>query len=219
MKAAVKYLKIDWMRSKSQFKLMALFLLCAAMFTLNASMAMVGPCYLFFIALILAVYPFTMEQTSESGFINMLPGKSRDRVAGRFLYGGILYAFSLILGTVLIMVRNRHDGQEMFEGISLLAAAAGMSLILGMLQNILMYAIGKGKSQQLMAVIRLVPAFVMFFGVTVLLERIKDGSTSILSYVLEHKEMLSYAVLGSGIILYIAGVYVSTAIVERKDFS
>ncbi len=219
MKAAVKYLKIDWMRSKSQFKLMALFLLCAAMFTLNASMAMVGPCYLFFIALILAVYPFTMEQTSESGFINMLPGKSRDRVAGRFLYGGVLYAFSLILGTVLIMVRNRHDGQEMFEGISFLAAAAGMSLILGMLQNILMYAIGKGKSQQLMAVIRLVPAFVMFFGVTVLFERIKDGSTSILSYVLEHKEMFSYAVLGSGIILYIAGVYVSTAIVERKDFS
>lgn len=219
MKSAVKYLKVDWIRSRSQFKLMVFFLFFSVMFMINSPASIVGSCYLFFVALILGVYPFTIEQTSESGFINMLPGRSRDRVAGRFLYGGVLYAFSFVLGSVLIMIRNVREDKGVLEGIFLLVAAAGISLFLGAIQNILMYVIGKGKSQQLMGLIRMVPAFIMFFGATVLLDRIEDGNTSILSYVLEHKEMLSYATLGVGIVLYITGVYVSTAIVERKDFS
>jgi hypothetical protein len=92
-------------------------------------------------------------------------------------------------------------------------------MVICSLQYVLFYSIGKGKSNQMMAIIRMIPSFVMFFLGTYLSDWIKSGDGTNLEWVLEREVELSLLCVLVGLFVFFVGISVSSRIIEHKDFA
>ena len=217
---ALKFLKVDWLRCKSQLRIMALFpLIAVAMVFGGIENELFINAYVVFGAIVYSVQPFNMENMSESGFINMLPGTKRDRVTGRYLFALVLTVLAVLIGLGAVSIYNIQQGISLDPVVSVSCILFGCAMVVCSLQYILFYSLGKGKSNQMMAMIRMIPAFIMFFLGTNLSGWLKGGNGANLKWVLDREAELSLLCVLIGLFVFFVGISVSSRIIENKDFA
>lgn len=216
---ACSYAKIDYLRCKTQIRLLfAMMLVFSIFFTLQTDSIGFAVGYLTFLSVIFATAPFGMDQRSESGFINMLPGSAKDKVYGRYLYivCGVLITIVVAVASVLVL---RLRGNEIDEASQAgYIALIGVAFIVIAIESVILYAVGKGKSQQYIALIQMLPAFAMFFGGSMLVEYLSEHDGFDFTWIIEHKMPLAFATLAIGFVVFLLSSRVSLAIVKRKDY-
>ncbi|HHV09920.1 MAG TPA: ABC-2 transporter permease [Clostridiales bacterium] len=217
---ALKFLKVDWIRCKSQLKIMILFPVVAVVLAFRGmDNELFAITYMVFGAIVFAIQPFTMEQMSESGFINMLPGTKSDRVTGRYLFAFILILLSVLLGLGATVVYDMKHGISLEPALTVSCIFFGGAMVICSLQYILFYSLGKGKSNQMMAIIRIIPAFIMFFAGNYVLNWLKSGETAKLNWILDRTAELSALCVLVGFFVFFVGISISGRIIEHKDFA
>ncbi|MGN0351574.1 MAG: ABC-2 transporter permease [Roseburia sp.] len=218
---AIQFFKVDMMRSKVQLKYMLLFSLIAFLLSVNMKGGTwFSFCYMIFCGVILSGQPFLMDQMSESGFLNMLPGSKTERVAGRFLES---FGFLLLgggVGTLIMVIVGGIQG-KITEGLEIVVPIAfGVGLIMIALQNVLLYAIGKGKSHQVIGIVRMVPGFAGFFAGMAILDEIQENPLQYANlWIFSHPQESALLVLLIGVIIYLLAIMISTAIIKKRDFN
>ncbi len=217
---AFKFLKVDWLRCKSQLRILALFPVLGVVLVFGGmENELFINAYVVFGAIVFTTQPFNMETMSESGFINMLPGTKRDRVSGRYLFGLVLIVASVLMGLAIVTIINIKNNTSLVPALEISCILFGCAMVTCSLQYILFYLIGKGKSNQMMAIIRMIPAFLMFFLGTFLSEWVKSGEGANLKWVMERQAELSILCVLIGFFVYFVGISVSSWIIEKKDFA
>ncbi len=217
---AIQFFKVDMMRCKAQLKYMAVFAVIAFFLTFQMEGgALFSFCYMLFCGVILSGQPFLADQVSESGFLNMLPGSKKERVMGRYLLAFSYLFLGGMIGVLIVFVVGKIQGVQA-EGIEIMVPAAfGIGMFMVAIQNILLYAIGKGKSTQVLSVIRLLPGFIGFFGGISILDEVQENPAELEDlWVLRHPQEAALLVLAVGVVCYIAAVYISAAIIRNRDF-
>ncbi len=219
---AIQFCKIDNLRSKTNHKFIALFTIIALFLSFRADITIFfGSVYMVFCAIVFASQPFMIEATSESGFINMLPGNKRARVMGRFLYSTMLVFICVITGTLIMLFASIHRELPLSNMLPFFLTFLAIGFIVCYVQNTLFYAIGKGKNQQLMGIIRILPGFIVFFSSISLVDKIENNSVSykIIVWTLANPLPASLLLLGISFVFFILGTLISTFIVEKRDFN
>lgn len=177
-----------------------------------------GIFYLNFAAVIVSAQPFLIEQRAEAGFLYLLPVTKWERVAGRYGFGMALSLFmtgvSMIIGGIKL-----NTGSIEMEIVSLgVGISFGIGILTTSLQYILFYALGKMKSQQLAGIIMMAPGFLMFFGLSYLIETLYDDFTFWLKWILTHIELIAIGFTIVGIVVWLVGMMVSYRITKNRDF-
>lgn len=218
----IQFMKIDWLRGKriNKFLLLGGLLFGLFMGMKNNSMMMI--LYLFFLAIIQTGQPFALDRVSDAGFVNMLPGTKKQRVAGRFLYGIMLLLIASVEAILCVGICRVMGGNTVGFSSELLLGILGISILTTGAQNTLFYGLGKVKNQQLMVIVQLVPGFLVFFGPQFLLDYIQENpevGKSVIRWVMENQLLTSCSVILIGVIAFVLGYIVSNYFVEKRDFA
>lgn len=220
MMKAFQFLRVDLIRSKAQVKYMLIFWALAFClgFATDAG-ALFTLFYMIFCGVILSGQPFLQDQTMESGFLNMLPGSKTERVIGRYLMSAAFLLAGMILGIISMAVVGLVKN-EVVDGLGILTPLLlGIGLATIAVQNTCLYAFGKGKSQQVIAMVRMIPGFAVFFGGMGIMDEIeKNPSVYEKLWVLCHPQAASWLMLGIGFIAVIAAILLSSAIIKKRDY-
>lgn len=222
---AFYFLQIDNIMSKAQGKVMWLFIIIALALSIVQGNPYWGPLYMVFGSMILSTTPFTLSQSSNHGFLLMLPATIKDRVAGRFGYGLSLLAMALFfggIGTILTCIVKDITLSSLFFVFYIAIAASG--LIMLSIQYTIFYVIGELKSVQLMGVIRMIPGFLLFIIGSIGMDLIQEGAGmgtaySWLVWVGNHLMECALLMLLVGIVIFFAGIFVSVQIQKKRDFA
>ncbi len=196
---------------------MSVFTALAFVLSLKMDSPYFAVLYMVFDAMVFTTVPFSQDQLSEAGFINMLPGTIRNRVAGRYLFAMSMLLIGTVLGVVIIAIDTLIIKVDTTYAFAVCTAFAGVGMMLCSLQYILFYAIGKGKSAQATNIVRIIPSFLMFFGVSYLVDWVQDHPQTDLNWVYDNANLLAFGLVVIGLILYLIGILISSAIVSRRD--
>lgn len=217
---AIKFLKIDLIRTSSQNRLLVIFAVISVYFAINANTPIWSLLYLCFGSIIISATPFALQTVGNGGFINLLPATTLSRVIGRYLYSIAIIVLAMIFGEVSVVIYYgiKHEVPDNMLYISLLVFA--VTLIIHSIQNVVLYFLGNIKSLQLMAIIRMIPGFAMFFGSTYLLEYLEKHSmdtTNWVAWFYKNFEVVVVSFLILSIIILIVSIWISNIIVSKRD--
>ena len=209
MKQIIGYIKYDYMSTKQGLAYMALvFLFVVGMFCMkNGSTMAVG--YMMFGGLVMAGSTFAAT-THTVSFTALAPGRIWQKVAGRYLSGALMVTvFGAAGALVTILFSLTGLGGNAIPG-SYFMMLLGVSFIFLAIQNVLLYLLTPYLGMQLAGLARMLPAFVMFFGVSSLMA--EDGVMAIV-------EKINFAVMlpAAGVILLILSAAVSCCVIRNRD--
>lgn len=214
---AIKFTFVDFAKSKLQIVAFPLFAVCQLILIFKNS-TLFGIYYMYFGAIILSTQPFIQEQTAEVGFVNMLPGTKQSRVVGRYLFGlANIILVTLISIVNLLIYQSVSHSHVMFIWEGLLSGIS-IALLFCTFQYILFYLLGKMKSQQLASLIMMVPGFLMFFGVNYLIAFLSEKSPITWERILQMRVTLNLFLFVFSALVFIMGIFISTFIVNRRDY-
>ena len=214
---AFKFMVVDLLKCRLQVIFMILFTGLALLFMVRSKNPFSGMFYMSFAGVIIGIQPFMQEQSSEVGFLYMLPGTKNTRVAGRYLYGLLLQALAIFLSLAATSMFRIISGRQT-EGIwagALLCFSVG--LIFSALQNILFYALGKMKSQQMAGIVMMIPGFIMFFGINFALEYGIESLNSYMEWVKIHPGAFYGTMAAASLAVWCAGIVISAWIIKGRD--
>ena len=166
---ALRFMKIDYIKTKQQVIIMPFILLLVAVFMMVpdsdvADFSAVMPfCYMIFMMTIFSGSPFGSCRKEETGFLQMLPATTWDRVTGRFLYGVSLMAIAIIfgIGAIGIYWILGFEVNAMDIPICMIALAVGILIMTA--EYIFFYLFGENTAVNLLGIIRTVPGMCFFF--------------------------------------------------------
>lgn len=222
---AVKFMKLDFMKIKSQIKLMmavAAFVVIFAFKTLTEDMLVWGVMYMIFMGIILTSIPFSIDVSATQGFISLLPARARSRVYGRFLYGFVFLCSCTLIGCILIaplvFEKNVDRKALVIEIITFFA----LGLIITSLQFLMSYFF-EIKNAQILSIMRMIPAFVFFWGTSLVMDKLSESQESmndfskIVSKVMEHQEIAIIGFLGVAILITLLCMWSCAKREESKE--
>lgn len=220
---AWKFAAVDFLKSKAQVYFLIGFTVLAFLFMKRSPSPLNGIWYLCFGGVVMGIQPFIQEQSAEVGFINMLPGTKRSRVAGRYLFGLGLQLLAVILGLLTLGVYFLVYGEAF--SLSLSAAMApeaammglGVSIIFCSLQYFLFYAVGSFGARQFTGIIMMIPGFLMFFGVPAAANWLISKGYINADWIYDHRLILCIVLMAVSLIIWAGCILISTAIVRRRD--
>lgn len=214
---AVKFMVVDILKCKVQLLFMAAFAPLAFLFMMRSISPLNGVFYMSFAAVIVGIQPFMQEQSAEVGFLYMLPGTKRDRVAGRYLFGMLLQAVAAVLSVIAVTVYGAIKGTS----VTGMAQGMGLCFCIGLifcaLQYILFYALGRIKSQQMAAIIMMLPGFLMFFGISFLLEYGISYIGPYIEWMQANTEIAFGTLAVLSLMIWGAGILIAGAIMKKRD--
>ena len=217
---AINFMKIDLRRTKSQSKLMILFAVIALVMSMSHGTGggLFGMIYLCFGAVILSTIPFAMQETANVGFLNMLPATVLQKVFGRYLYGITLTVAGIVVGTAISVGVAFKNGESIQYILPAVAVMLGISMFTIGIQYGIMYILGNVKSKQMMAFIRMIPGFVMFFGSLSIGESIAAGEDmAINNWIFSNLNLVVGGILLIGIATMALFIGISVHFVKTKD--
>lgn len=218
---AFKYTMVDLRRGKAQI-ISFLLLSCIAYLFARDNSILAGMAYLIFMASMLYASNFTQEQKSEAGFAGLLPGTEKERVVGRFFTGVLYLVFAMGIGVlfwVQLRMAKMTDVTYMWETFLIFL---GMGFVAVSVQSIMFYLIKKDKTQQFMVIIQMLPSFLLYLAITIVIEACENKGEeleSIINYVMNNLTIISIGALLLGVVIMIICVNISEKIVDVKDFS
>lgn len=158
------YAKIDFMKLKD-YAWFLLFPILSCVLVLQDPDAPLYICILYslFGGVVCASLPFASETRAEAGFLQLLPSREGDNIRGHFLFSFFIQIGSLILGLAASFVVRLFQPQLSFVSLNACGLMFSFSLILVGIQN-LMYVFFRYQAAKAVAVLRLLPAFLFFYG-------------------------------------------------------
>lgn len=219
----LKFLMVDFRLTKKQLPFMIIFPAFVVLISASGADMFFIMSYLCFGVLVLSTTPFTTEDKNMSSFVQLLPGRDRDKVFGRFGWFLAMFVVFILFGFGLSYFLSRFGIGEVRIGeydfyFSSLVVFLGM--MIGCLQMTAFYLFGRVKSQQILNIIRMLPAFLFFFLSNYLVEHMGEmEGKNYLKYLVENKFVILLAFVSVTIIVLVASVIVSTYRVSRRDVS
>lgn len=224
---AVHFMKIDWMMTKTQTRVLWLFAVIALLLSFMQGSLYWAPLYMMFGGLMMATTPFCIRQQSNNGFLLLLPATEQERVAGRFLYGIVILMISLVCGGIdmFLVVVVKHI--QVPYTVPFYIGIVVVGLILIALQDTILYIVGELKSQQMMGVIRMIPGFLFFFGGIFVAEFLEEYyamegqalKSDWFIWICNHQNLCCFLALAIGILIFGLGFFISVQVVKRRDFA
>ena len=167
----LKFAHLDYLKTSRLNYMLLLFPILAAVMLLASAdgSALFAVGYCLFAGIVLAAFPYNLTSESERGFLQMLPAKPGEAVLGHFLYGLCMVLAAFAVGMVAVVICHfvqpsleilRVDGADIS---GLYPALIGVALLFTGLQSLLMTAL-RLENIHLAQILRIVPAFVFFFG-------------------------------------------------------
>lgn len=216
---ALKFLKLDYKLTRPYLKSFLIFIALSFVFAFGMSSIFFPFGYLCFGATILINAPFNSE-IGSTGFYEIVPGKSKTKVLGRFLY---LLSFLLIITIIgaIISVIGLLSGKSITTlDLFVLLLTLSFTIILLSIQYTLNYKFGRYKSQFINSVVKLIPAILIFGGASLLGEFVNDTETSyvnILSFIENNLLLIILITILLTILCFIICLSISTKIYNEKD--
>lgn len=218
---ALKFMKVDYKMTRSQNRLLILFILLALFISVINDAYMWGVGYLCFGAIVLATAPFNMQQGKNSGFIQLLPATALSRVTGRYLYALTLIIISAAAGILCSIISFKITNISMNDStIPIFAIIFAAAIIVNTMQYIILYIAGNLKSQQAMGLLRMAPAFVFFFAGNYLadfLVKNQDKGIRLLNWIQERMPLVAFLSLVTAFMIWGIGIVISYKIIKNKD--
>lgn len=193
---AVRFMKMDFMKMKSQLKLMIFVVIAVILFSskmLTEGEEAWGVMYMIFMGIIFAATPFSLDSTTSNGFIKLLPAPARSRVYGRFLYSFVFLLGCTGVGIVLALPSVDKSQANVGDFLLQIICLLGAGLIMNSVQYVVCYFC-EIKNPQVLSIIRILPGFIFFFaGNNFMAEIINNQEKAAavgrtISKIIEHKE-------------------------------
>lgn len=190
---AVRFMKMDFLKIKSQVKLIILVFAIVVVFGFKNPVW--SAMYMIFMGIILSSIPFSIDASDSGGFTTLLPARARSRVYGRFLYGFVLLLACTLVGCVLIIPFVLKENMDIKLIVSQIVGFFGAGMIINSVQFFISYFF-EIKNAQMLSLMRIIPGFVFFFGGSVLMEKISENQenanffSQIVSKVIENQEVV-----------------------------
>lgn len=217
----LKFLMVDVRLMKSQRLFLAAFPLFAIVIGASSRDMIFIISYLCFGMMIVSTTPFLLETKNMSSFIHLLPGNDRDKVAGRYAcFLVMLLSFAAVGFCVCAALESLGYLIIQSGDVSISMAIIVVSVIVGSLQFIIFYVAGRGKGEQWLNIVRVIPAFLFFFGTNYVIEALADHEKEIenvVRFISQNRAMLLAAGAVLAFIVFFTCIGVSTAIVKRRD--
>lgn len=222
---AINYMKIDYMLTRQQLRLMLPLAVVAVL--VGRGMGGVGVlvtcCYMLFVATLFATAPFGSCHRKNTGFLLMLPATVWERVAGRFLYG-----MSYIVMTVLICLAGMgvyslygYEITQMTIGLFLLNLA--LATVIVAFEYLISYIFGEGKGnwQYLGNIVRIAPGMGMFFMFMFILEKADEEPYAMdrLNFFAQKTVPAGMLALAAAFLIMALSVVVCVKVIERRDYA
>lgn len=222
---AWKFAKIDYIKTKQQM-IMVPILLAVVVMIMGISKegnfnGVTLFCYMVFMMTIFSTQAFGACRQQESGFLRLLPADTRDRVAGRFLYGLSLMGIAVMLGIAAQLVYRTlgYAGSGLDLPFCLIGFALGMLIMTA--EYVFFYLFGENQGQNLLGIVRTVPGMCFFF-----------ISANVSSELMEEPEQMHYIVqkIGSqlrmfgwisaalSMVVFLAAIEVCIKVTEKRDY-
>lgn len=220
MNTALKYTKIDFTLVKKQIYIMFIvFAAISMIFIAKNEFGFFATAYISFGAIVLSAIPFNIENTSDSGFLDMLPSKTSHRILGRFFYSLSLCIFALFVEIIEVFAGIKFFAIENGNFVCMLMMIFSAAVILSSLQNLAFYLLGRNNNRQLMSIVSLIPGFAFIFGGSAIIDTIQENINqfiNIVNYFYNNIELLAAISVLISAIVFICCVCVSSIVVERR---
>ena len=218
---ALNYYRIDCIRGRVPLIFGAILVLFFSfIFSVFADVGFgFSCCYAFFVAIGYAGQPFNLEARSESGFLDMLPATKKQRVIGRFLYAITGVVFAIVVTCAVIGAMNISGKEVPDYAWPFILAITGVTLVIISIEVLVLYSVGKGKSQQLISLIQIVPSFVMFLGGQFVAEQLEEHAGFDIVWLAEHQMMAASILVAVGIVAIGVAFVFANQIVQGRDYA
>lgn len=206
---AVRFMKMDFMKMKTQMKFIALLVLVVIIFAgemMGKTMGNWSIMYMIFMGIILCATPFSIDSMVADGFIKLLPAGARQRVFGRYMFAAVFLAACTVVGSLssisYILKGEITVGHILTYGVIFFS----IGLCINSLQYVFSYFF-EIKNQQWLSIIRLLPAFIFFFGGSILVDMVGEMQEKTinkigmaLNYVMAHQGAAAFMLLAAAVI-------------------
>lgn len=223
---ALHFMKIDYVKTKQQmlFTPVLLLLIVIIMMAPDSDIreysAVVPFSYMVFMMIIFSCSPFGSCRREETGFLQLLPATTRDRVAGRFLYGISLLMIAVVLGAGAMAAFRVFGFQSSAMDIQLCLIALAVGIFIMTAEYVFFYLFGENTSQNLLGIIRVVPGMCFFF-VTANLskELLKDPVKMMqaMETVGRYLNLISRIALTASLVMFVAAIWLCAAVTDKRD--
>lgn len=216
-----QFMKVDYRLLKSQRAFLVVFPLLAVILGVTSKNVIFIISYLCFGVLIVSATPFLTENKTTSSFVKLLPGSDRGKVAGRYACFLSMLLLFVLCGAALSIVFGRLGYLEIgVLDCYMSVSAVALSLLVGALQILFLYVLGRSKSVQWLSILRMLPTFGFFFLANYVSERVREEPEAFYSALCFVRRNAG-ALLASGVVLtmlvFVICIYVSAVIVSRRD--
>lgn len=196
----VKWVKLEMARSRGLLKFLLCFLAISvfvALWKKDDIPAGWLSLYMIFGSLVVASTPFSMQPA----FVEMLPTKIYERVFGRFLFGAGLITAAALGGLGVQTATAGFDGGAAWSAFILTCLFTGIAYMVMAVEFLLFYCFTI-RNAQIMSLIRTIPGFIFFFGISGLMEGLQSGEEppALLLWAFDHTAVLGVLALLAGIL-------------------
>lgn len=223
---ALHFMKIDYVKTKQQMLftpvllLLVVIIMMAPDSDIREYSAVVPFSYMVFMVIIFSCSPFGSCRREETGFLQLLPATTRDRVAGRFLYGMSLIMIAVVLGAGAMAAFRVFGFQSSAMDIQLCLIVLAVGIFIMTAEYVFFYLFGENTSQNLLGIIRVVPGMCFFF-VTANLskELLKDPvkMTQAMETVGRYLNLISRIALTASLVMFVAAIWLCAAVTDKRD--
>lgn len=224
---ALKFMKIDYIKTKQQVLFMPVFLLLIAVIMMapdsdvpNYS-AVMPFCYMIFMITIFSTTPFGSCRREETGFLQLLPATTWDKVAGRFLYGVSLIAVAIVFGIAAVGIYRILGFEISAMDIPLCMIVLAVGILIMTAEYIFFYLFGENTSQSLLSIVRTVPGMCVFFVSANLSKEIRkdpEKMFQIMQVVGEHLMTVGWVSIAVAVAALIAASVFCAKVTDKKDY-
>lgn len=224
---ALKFMKIDYIKTKQQVLFMPVFLLLIAVIMMapdsdvpNYS-AVMPFCYMIFMITIFSTTPFGSCRREETGFLQLLPATTWDKVAGRFLYGVSFIAVAIVFGIAAVGIYRILGFEISAMDIPLCMIVLAVGILNMTAEYIFFYLFGENTSQSLLSIVRTVPGMCVFFVSANLSKEIRkdpEKMFQIMQVVGEHLMTIGWVSIAVAVAALIAASVFCAKVTDKKDY-
>ena len=211
MKQTIGYIKYDYMITRDGLYLLLLVCGGLGMIFARVSSPLFATAYMLFAGTIFAGSSFNKTVSQTVQFTALVPGGVLQKVAGRYLWCLICIGSCLAFGGLGISVMRwagfAHGEVELADLLVLL----GVTLFILAFQNVLLYLLVPFLGVQLVGLFRMVPGFIMFFGI------MNFADSPSFKRLMQDKMLFGLIVLGVGIFSMFLSAAASCLIVRNRD--
>lgn len=223
---AIRFMKMDFLKMKSQAKVMAIVVI-AVLFLVNGmigdTMGIWSSMYMVFMGIVLSTTPFAIDSAVADGFIKMLPASAKQRVLGRFLFGVVFLAVCAVCGSLTVIPYILDGGITIGYILPKVIIFLSVGLCINAIQYVFMYFF-EFKNQQYLALIRMIPGFIFFFGGSFLMEKVGEEKEEtlnnlgmVLNYAMEHQGIIAVVTFFAAILFLLFCVAICAKREEKKE--